>query len=139
MPFPVHHRAGRGILSANFLCIPPRAAHIRLNTKHVLLRLPVYLLAVLPLLFVLNFFPGAYNAAGRFSGEKTYSEHLLIMFFQVAGDTFRNWIAHTWRISRTGVLYFVLFYLLITLYYEITVDLYRKQMQKMDAEENDLS
>ena len=118
---------------------PPRAAHIRLNTGHVLLRLPVYLLVVLPFLFALNFFPGAYDAVGRFSGEKPYSEHLLIMFFQVVGDAFRDWIAHPWLISRTGILYCVLFYLLITLYYEITVDIYKKQMRKMDAEENDLS
>lgn len=118
---------------------PPRFANIRLSTKHLLLRLPVYLLAVLPYLFVRAFFPTAFDTIGGDLPQKIYSENLFVMFFQVVGDGFKNWVRHPFRVPADALCYAVLIYLAVVILFEYLVFLYRRQMKKMDAEENDLS
>lgn len=118
---------------------PPRFAHIRLSTKNLLLRLPVYLIAVLPYLWAISFFPTLYDSLGGADGTKIYSESLLIMFFQLVGDGFRDWLRGPWHIASFAWFYAALIYLAVVILHEIIVLYYRKQMQKMDAEENDLS
>ena len=117
---------------------PPRFAHIRLNTKTLLLRLPVYLLGVLPYLFVCSFFPTLYSSIGG-SERDTYSNNLFIMFLQVVGDGLKDWFKEPKHISGTALCYAFLIYLIIVIIYEFIVWVYRRQMKKMDAEENDLS
>ena len=118
---------------------PPRFAHIRLSIKHLLLRLPVYLLAVLPYLALISFAPTLYSSIGGADCTTVYSESLLIMFFQVLRDGFMDWIHGPFRLPGNSPLYAALIYLLVVLIHEFVVWIYRKQMQKMDAEENDLS
>ena len=118
---------------------PPRFAHIRLSVKHLLLRLPVYLLAVLPYLAFISFAPTLYSAIGGSDHTTVYSESLLIMFFQVLRDGFINWIHGPIRLPGNAVFYAAMIYLLVVIIHEFVVCFYRKQMQKMDAEENDLS
>lgn len=118
---------------------PPRFAHIRLNIRHLLLRLPVYLLAVLPYLAFISFAPTLYSAIGGPDNTTVYSESLLIMFFQVLRDGFINWIGKPKHLNSYALFYAAMIYLLVVIIHEFTVWFYRKQMQKMDAEENDLS
>ena len=118
---------------------PPRALHFRLNPNHLLLRLPIYLLIVLPFFFMANYLPEVYNSIGRISEEMPYSENLLIMFFQVIGGSIKEWLHHPYMITSTGWLYTALLFLIVLTFHEHLVWLFRKQMKQMDAEENDLS
>ena len=57
---------------------PPRAAHIRLNTKSLLLRLPVYALAAFPFFFIAVFYPTVYDTMGHVGdGQIKISESYL--------------------------------------------------------------
>ncbi|HAG13647.1 MAG TPA: hypothetical protein DCG49_07270 [Ruminococcus sp.] len=118
---------------------PPRFAHIRLSTKHLLLRLPVYLIAVLPYLILSNYALSLFAAVGGPAGDRIYSESLFIMFFQVLGDGLKDWIRNPWIASNDIFYYAAMIYLGVMIVLEFTVFFYQKQMKKMDAEENDLS
>ena len=118
---------------------PPRFAHIRLSVRHLLLRLPVYLLAVLPYLALASFLPTVYGSIGGPDADIIYSDSLLIMFFQVLDDALKQWVHGTWHVPGYAMYYAAMIYLLVVLIHEFVVWVYRKQMQKMDAEENDLS
>ncbi len=120
---------------------PPRFVHIRLSTEHILLRLPLYLLAVLPYLWFVTFLSATYEAIGMMPdvGPKTYSDSMFIMFFQYLGDGFREWTHSPLRISAESVYCAALIYLWVVILHETAVYLYRRQMKKMDAEENDLT
>lgn len=122
---------------------PPRAAHIRLSTEHFLLRLPVYLLAALPFVLILLLIPGVYDAVGGVGSGETYSENPVLMLLQLSGRAIWGAFGRTIRgeteIPVRYLLFSVLIVLGITLFREITVNFYRRQMKKMDAEENDLS
>ena len=121
---------------------PPRFAHIRLNTKHLLLRLPVYTLAVVPYLAVISFLPHTYDMIGNMMEPDIYTEYsdnLAVMFLQFCRASFMTWIHHPLPISVVFLYYAALIYLAVVLFHEVTVWIYKRQMQKMDAEENDLT
>lgn len=117
---------------------PPRAANIRLDTKHFLLRLPVYLLAVLPFLI----FAGIALAASELLGGQAsggYSDNLFVMFFQVLGDAAGSWLRKPWHIPRESLRLDALLYFGVVLFHEAALLRFRRQMRRMDEEENDLS
>ena len=118
---------------------PPRALHIRLNPKNLLLRLPVYLLIVLPFFWLANYLPGLYDSIGGPQHNTIYSESLFIMFLQVIRDSLVDWVHEPWLITGEGWQTVGLIFLGILIFHEFIVWVYRKQMQKMDAEENDLT
>ena len=119
---------------------PPRSAHIRLSTKHLLLRLPVYTLAAFPYFFIANLYPTVYDTLGNIGdGELRISQNFFLMFWQLLGMSVRRFFSQPIQINGGSWLYFAAGFLIIALIHECTVRLFRKQMQKMDAEENDLS
>ena len=119
---------------------PPRSAHIPLNTKHLLLRLPVYALAAFPFFFIVNFFPTVYDTLGNISDESVkFSSDLFMMFLQMLGMSFKAFFTHPVNVSSASWLYYAAAFLIIAIFREFTVWIFRKQMIKMDAEENDLS
>ncbi len=61
------------------------------------------------------------------------------MFLQVVGDGLKDWFKEPKHISGTALCYAFLIYLIIVIIYEFIVWVYRRQMKKMDAGENDLS
>lgn len=119
---------------------PPRAAHIRLNTEHFLLRLPVYALAAFPFFFIAVFYPTVYDTMGNVGdGQIKISESYFGMFWQLIGMSCKRFVSQPIRIAGGSWLIFAAGFLVIALIHEYAVLLFRKQMTKMDAEENDLS
>ena len=118
---------------------PPRFGHIKLNMQKLLLRLPVYLIAALPYLAFRCYLPALFDFIGNLGGDEVYSSNLVIMFFQLLRGGFIYWIHNPQRIEGNVLRDTLLIYLLVVLINEVPVFIYRKQMQKMDAEENDLS
>ena len=114
---------------------PPRLAHIKLNTKHLLLRLPVYILAVLPYMFFITF---VINGRVDYDG-KIYSTNLFIMFLQVLGDTFVKWLHSPGPLPGFCLFWSAVIYIAVLLFHEFLVHFYCSQMRRMDAEENDIS
>ena len=114
---------------------PPRLVHIPLSIKHPLLRLPVYVLAVLPFLFMDSY---TMSLGSGWSNADFCTDNLLIMFFQVLWKNLKEWICSP-LVTAQSLKYCALIFLFVALIYEIKVEFYQKQMEKMDAEENDLS
>ena len=117
----------------------PRVVHIPLSLRHLLLRLPVYFLVLLPFLIALSFVLGASNALDITDGTEIWSSSMSAMLMQVLGVIFKKWIRDPFHIPHESKYYFAVIYLGVAIIYEFIVWLYKKQMQKMDAEENDLS
>ena len=113
---------------------PPRFLHIPLDTAHLLRRLPVYLIGVVPYLFLASYVP---TIPEHMAG--TYSESLFVMFWQVIGETFVAWLHGPWHLAPQFLYYAGMIYLAIVIVHEFTVFLYRRQMARMDVEENDLT
>ena len=118
---------------------PPRFGHIRLSIRHLLLRLPLYLLPTVPYLLLASWLPAVNDGMGGETHMRAYSESLFVMFFQVLGDGLREWMRGPRLLSPQFLYYAAMIYLGVALVHEFSVFVYRRQMRQMDAEENDLS
>ena len=117
----------------------PRVLHIPLSLKHLLLRLPVYFLVLLPFLIALSFALGAGNCLNPAGEIPLWSNKWSVLLLQTLGMMFKAWIRDPFHIPKQSPYYFAMIYLGVAVIYEFIVWIYKKQMKKMDDEENDLS
>lgn len=121
---------------------PPRFTHIRLNINNILLRLPVYLLAVIPFLIAASLTLSAAEFLGSLKLPLPFrvsDDNMFVMFWQFFLPSLKFWIHDPWHIPGASVRICALLYLAVVILNEFRVWLFRSQMKKMDAEENDLS
>lgn len=118
----------------------PRVVHIPLSLKHLLLRLPVYFLVLLPFMIALSFALGSSKSLDPTGGGTAFwSSRMSVLLLQTLGIMFKAWIRDPFHIPKQSPYYFAMIYLGVAVIYEFIVWIYKKQMKKMDDEENDLS